>query len=201
MKPILIVYATREGHTRRIAEHVAELLLARGVEVELLDARSSEAVGMNGSDFSGAILAASLHLGRHEPEMVRFIQRERHALTELPSAFLSVSMSAAGAQNEANSPEYREKVKRELEKISEALFAKTHWHPARKAFVAGALMYTKYNVLVRWVMKRIAQHEGGSTDTTQNHVYTDWNTLDHFIEAFMGTLEDKAPHRVASGAA
>lgn len=193
MSPILIVYATREGHTRRIAEHIAELLLARGLEVELLDARSNDAVGLAASDhYSGAILAASLHMGRHEPEMVRFIEREHRALTQLPTAFLSISMSAAAAQNEANPPEYRRKVRKELDKISEMLFEKTNWHPARKTLVAGALMYTKYNVLVRWVMKRIARHEGGSTDTTRDHVYTDWNTLDHFIEAFVSTLEDKA---------
>ena len=35
MKPVLIVYATREGHTRLIAEHIAEVLKARQIAKSL----------------------------------------------------------------------------------------------------------------------------------------------------------------------
>ena len=38
MKPILLIYATREGHTRRIAEHVGALLAAQQRTFELVDA-------------------------------------------------------------------------------------------------------------------------------------------------------------------
>src|SRR5689334_25291448 len=38
MKPILIIYATREGHTRHIAEHAGALLGARQTAFELVDA-------------------------------------------------------------------------------------------------------------------------------------------------------------------
>ena len=34
MKPILILYATREGHTHRIAEYLAGALKTRGMAVE-----------------------------------------------------------------------------------------------------------------------------------------------------------------------
>lgn len=190
MKPILIVYATREGHTRHIAEHLREALNARGLSAEAFDARAADVPDL--SQYSAAILAASLHMGQHEKEMARFIERERAALEQLPSAFLSVSLSATGAQDERRPSEYRASVTRELEKISNELFEKTGWHPARHAFVAGALMYTKYNVLVRWVMKRIARKEGASTDTTRDHVYTDWDALDRFVEEFLRTLEPVA---------
>ena len=39
-------------------------------------------------------------------------------------------------------------------------------------------MYTKYNFLVRLVMKYIAKSEGASTDVSRDHVYTDWAALD-----------------------
>ena len=37
MKPILLIYATREGHTRRIAERLSALVAARST-FELVDA-------------------------------------------------------------------------------------------------------------------------------------------------------------------
>ena len=54
---------------------------------------------------------------------------------------------------------------------------------------AGALMYTEYNWLVRMVMKSIARHEGGSTDTSHDTEYTDWTEVDHFAEAFFSRPE------------
>jgi len=195
MKPILIVYATREGHTRLIARHIAELLRERDIDVELHDARDSSTRPRVGG-FSGVFLAASLHLTKHEPEMRAFIERERSVLATLPTVFLSVSLSAAGAQDTTRAAEYRKRVYAELNKCTDALFDKTRWRPGRTEFVAGALMYTHYNPLVRWVMKRIAQKEGASVDTAHDHVYTDWQALDRMALEFVRTLEPEI--RVAS---
>ena len=188
MKPILIVYATREGHTRLIAEHIAAFLRSRGSAVELYDARDTETRPRVGG-FSGVLLAASLHLGKHEKEMQHFIERERSVLATLPTAFLSVSLSAAGAQDTTRAAEQRLQVVRELTRCTDALFEKTQWQPGRTEFVAGALMYTRYNPLVRWIMQRIARKEGASVDTRHDHVFTDWPALDRFAENFARSLE------------
>ena len=42
MKPILVLYATREGHTWRIMEYVAATLRARGFEAVVRDAAKLE---------------------------------------------------------------------------------------------------------------------------------------------------------------
>lgn len=188
MRPILIVYATREGHTRLIAQHIAEFLRQRHLSVELHDARDTESRPRL-SEFSAVLLAASLHLAKHEKEMQRFIERERSMLLTLPTAFLSVSLSAAGAQDTSRPLERRQQVLRELNKCTDALFDRTQWRPGHTEFVAGALMYTHYNPLIRWVMQRIAQKEGASTDTTHDHVYTDWQALDGFVNGFVSSLD------------
>lgn len=69
MKPLLVVYATREGHTRRIAEHVAATMRARGDLVDVVDAAHLPP-GLDISRYGAVVLAASLHLGKHEREMV-----------------------------------------------------------------------------------------------------------------------------------
>jgi menaquinone-dependent protoporphyrinogen oxidase len=188
MTSILIVYATRDGHTRLIAQHIAQRLRKRGCLVELHDARDT-GTQPHVAAFSGVLLAASLRMARHEKEMLQFIEREREALAARPTAFLSVSLSAAGAQDSTRPAEYRERVTHELEKCTNQLYDKTHWHPGRTEFVAGALMYTRYNPLVRWVLRRIARKEGASTDTAHDHVFTDWKALDRFVDDFVATVE------------
>ena len=56
--------------------------------------------------------------------------------------------------------------------------------------MAGALPYTRYNWLIRRVMKRIAAKAGGDIDTTRNYEYTDWQDLRTFAEQF-GPLADR----------
>ena len=39
--------------------------------------------------------------------------------------------------------------------------------------VAGALLYTRYNIFKRWIMKRIVAKAGGDTDVSRDYDYTD----------------------------
>jgi menaquinone-dependent protoporphyrinogen oxidase len=54
------------------------------------------------------------------------------------------------------------------------------WRPARVFPVAGALLYTRHNLLLRFVMKCIARRAGGPTDTSRDHDMTDWRAVDRF---------------------
>ena len=57
----------------------------------------------------------------------------------------------------------------------------TGWRPAHVLPVAGALAYSQYNFIIRFVMKRIARKAGAPTDTSRDYEFTDWSTLDRFI--------------------
>lgn len=192
MDPFLVLYATRDGHTRRIAEHVAARLLARGLAVEVCDVGHFEG-SVDLELYSAAIVAASVHAGSHEREMVRFVEAHRADLEHMPSAFLSVSLSEAGAEDPAATPARRAKASEDVRGVVEAFLGDTGWSPARVQPVAGALLYTRYNWLVRFVMKRIARSAGASTDTSRDHVFTDWAALDRFVDDF---VENVAAPRV-----
>src|SRR5690349_827768 len=104
MKPIGVFYATREGHTHKIAEHVAAELRQRGFHVEVENlAEQPETIRLD--DYAAGILAASVHTGAHEPEMIRFVKQHRAELEAMPTAFLSVTLSEAGAERPDASPE------------------------------------------------------------------------------------------------
>jgi menaquinone-dependent protoporphyrinogen IX oxidase len=127
MPSICILYATREGQTRRIAEHIAAELRWRGVAVTVTNVRDHTARNSLNT-FTAAILAASVHAGRHEPEMLQFVKEHRGELECLPTAFLSVTLSEAGAERSDATPEERAQFVADVQKVLDRFFAETGWH-------------------------------------------------------------------------
>jgi len=189
---LAIIYATREGQTRKVAEHVSGTLAARGHDVDTVDARAvGDAFSLAG--FDGVLLAASVHLGKHEKELVRFVQRHRDALAALPCAFLSVSGSAATAAAPTATPEVRARAAAEADAVLARFYNETGWTPMRALPVAGAMLYSKYNFLVRFVMRGIAKRNGAVLATSGDHEYTDWDALDSFVASFAALVEQQRP--------
>lgn len=192
MKPVLVAFATREGQTRKIAEHIADTIRARGDEAELLDLGSGTRIDLDLTAYAAVLLAASVHLGRHEREMVEFVKAHHDQLEKVPTAFLSVSLSEAGVEDMTATFDSRAKAAIDVKKTLDDFCHQTGLHPSRVWPVAGALMYSEYGALVRFVMRRIARRAGQSTDTTHDHEYTDWKGLHRFVDALMMELEDEA---------
>ena len=188
MKPVLVLYATREGQTRSIAEYLAAIIRTRGFATSIFDAAHLPPE-FKLEDYSLAVLAASVHQQRHESEIVNFVKKHRAELEAMPTAFLSVSLSEAAVEDDEASRENRAKAAVDVRAMIDEFLEETGWHPSKIKAVAGALMYTKYNFLVRLVMKRIARAAGESTDVSHDHVYTDWAALDIFVDELtaMGT--------------
>jgi menaquinone-dependent protoporphyrinogen oxidase len=180
-----IFYATREGQTRRIAERIAADLRHKGAQADVFDVRSLPPIEW--SCYSIACVAASVHLGRHEPEMVGFVKTWKPALDRLSAAFISVSLSEAGAEDYARSYEERQHAAEDVQRMIDRFLEETGWRPDRTLAVAGGLAYSKYNLLVRFVMKRIARKAGAPTDTSRDYEFTDWPTLDRFVEELAAT--------------
>ena len=190
MKPVGVFYATREGQTCRVAQHAAETLRARGFEAEVRNLRNQvEGIVLN--IYSGVILAASVHSGKHEREMIEFVQSHGSELDSMPTAFLSVTLSEAGAERPNATEQEHAQFTADVQKVLQAFFAETGWHPKRAKAIAGALLYTKYNLLMRFIMKRIAKESGGDTDTSRDYEYTDWAALDRFVEEFAAEIRSE----------
>jgi menaquinone-dependent protoporphyrinogen oxidase len=187
MKPIAVLYATREGHTRRIADEVAHVLAGHGLLPATIDLVHEPDPG-DLHRFGAVVVASPVHAGQFAPEVIAFA-RKRHAdLDHMPCALLSVTLSEAGAERADTTPEQHAKFVADVNGMNEHFFEETGWHPARVKNVAGAIAYSRYNFLVKLVMKRIARESGGSTDTSRDHDYTDWVALDRFVSAFAEDL-------------
>jgi menaquinone-dependent protoporphyrinogen oxidase len=181
MRIVAVFYATREGHTRQIAERIATDLERRGFAVESYDVRE-DTTPQNIAGYAAVVLAASVHRGAHEREMVRFVKQRREQLDRMPTAFISVTFSEAGAEMHSATPEQRAAFAADVERTLAKFYDDTGWHPARVKPVAGALLYSKYNFLIRIIMNRIARKAGAGTDTSRDYDYTDWLDLDRFVD-------------------
>ena len=117
---------------------------------------------------------------------LQFARRYKTQLDKIPSAFFSVSMTAASA-----SPEDRSK----LDPYVQKFFNKSGWHPKTVGNFAGSLAYTKYGFFTRWIMQRIARSKGESSDTDTSHdiEFTDWAQVTKFADDFINQVENRPP--------
>jgi menaquinone-dependent protoporphyrinogen oxidase len=176
-----VFYATRQGQARRVAERVAADLRARQTGVDVFDVRTLPP-RIDWTPYDFACVIASVHAGRHEREMVRFVTTYRNELQRLGAVFLSLTLSEAGAEDPAKPRELREQSRADVQRMIDVFVAETGWRPERILPVAGALAYSKYNMFIRFVMKQTARKAGAPTDTSRDYEFTDWAAIDRFVD-------------------
>jgi menaquinone-dependent protoporphyrinogen oxidase len=183
-----VFYATTDGQTKRIAERLAILFHERGVTSRAIDVASPDADHVDWSHVRAAVLGASLHAGRHQRSAGKFARAHVHHLNERPSAFVSVSLSAA-----SSAPKERDAAT----ELAKQMPASVGWHPQHVACIAGRLAYTKYGWLTRLVMKRIARKEGAPTDTSRDYELTNWEKVTDVADLVARAIDASGSHRAA----
>lgn len=174
MIPILVAYGTTEGQTRKIAEFIGKALKEAGYRVQLLDTASPQAANVQ-PVYAAAILGGSVHQDKHLGALTHFVKANIGWLNAMPTAFFSVSLTAALADDES---------RHETERMLQGFLEDTGLKPARVRCIAGALKYTQYDFFKRLVMRTIAKKVGGSTDTAHDREYTDWDDAKQFALEF-----------------
>jgi len=178
---ILILYASTDGQTARIAERIGARLAESGYRATVRDVGAVEAL-WEIDTHDAVIVGGSVRYGRHSKALVERVRTCREALGQRPNAFFSVSLSAGGPG-----------AKPELARRFIAAFVEaTGWQPREVASFAGALRYRSYGLPLRWMMRFIVGREGGETDTSRDHEYTDWNAVDAFAARFAAQLAPAA---------
>lgn len=185
MRDVLIFYATTDGQTGRIAERIAKDIGARGFHARAIDVASDEAANVDWQNVRGVLLGASLHAGHHQKAAAEFAARHRDRLNLYPSAFFSVSLSAASSNPDEIATAVR---------LARELPANAGWRPTFVETFAGRLAYTRYGWLTRMMMRQIARKEGGPTDTHHDHELTDWDMVARFATRMANEILN-AEHR------
>jgi menaquinone-dependent protoporphyrinogen oxidase len=178
MANILAVYGTSYGHTAKVVERIAHDLVEQGHRVTIwrgdrLPARYALDV------FDAFLVAGSVLMGRHQRYLRDFVKANARRLNASPSLFVSVCGALAGSWSRGQG---------EARGYVSDFLDQTGWRPSLALSVAGALPYTKYGLLTRWMMKLVSKSTGRPTDTSRDWEFTDWGEVDRVANEFSDTL-------------
>ena len=171
---VLVVFATVEGQTGKIAQFAEKEMRSAGHEVTLFDAAQKAApISFKGVD--KVILAGSVHERRHPETFEVFLAAHRHALRECDTLLLSVSLSAAFPEGLDEAQEYV--IEMEM---------RTNFKPDKEALVAGAVRSRNYDYFASQVMRHVVLR-GRDYDLSEGeHEFTDWKRLAATLSEFVG---------------
>jgi menaquinone-dependent protoporphyrinogen oxidase len=169
MSDVLITYASTHGQTAKIAVRIARAIRLAGGEPHTFDLNAGADPAP--AKYDAVIAGASIHAGHHQHEMVDWARRHAATLDRVPSAFFSVSLTAADDSDEA-----RVATRRYLDEFLE----ETGWTPRQTTSFAGALQYREYNFATRLMMRLIMAAGHHPTNIDEDVDYTDWDAVDEF---------------------
>lgn len=176
---ILIAFATKEGQTEKIANFIAEIARHHNHQATALLCEHLPN-DFHTTPFDAAIIGGSIHMGKYESYLNKFVTTHLDWLNQVPSAFFTVCLAIQGKN---------EKAQIEAKSYGSRFCRETHWQPNLIETFAGTDKYTQYGFITRKIMQHIAKKEGRSTDTTTDHEYTDWEKVTQFTEKFISDAE------------
>jgi menaquinone-dependent protoporphyrinogen oxidase len=181
---VLVLYASTHGHTAKIADRIATVLGTAGIAVRARRIGGEATERLDLGELDGVVVGASVHTGHHQRAIVDWITEHHTSLTMRPSAFFSVSLTAADDTDEARA------TTRSL--IDDVLDA-SGWIPTTTASFAGALQFREYGlptrVVMRLIARRIEHQTGTAVDVHEDTDYTDWDAVDAFARSFAAEVQ------------
>lgn len=168
MEKLLVLYSSRNGQTRKIIEAMQGEF--SGYDVELADLHGP--VRKNLSKFDKVLIGASIRYGKFHPDLHNFINIHSEQLAATDASFFCVCLVARKPEKAV--PENNAYIKKFL--------ATSPWRPRTIGVFAGALKYSEYTWWQTRIIQLIMKITGGSTDTSQDLEFTDWDKVKEFAQ-------------------
>ena len=168
MANILIMYATTDGHTLEICQHIKQVIEHNGNCVTMHSIDDGSDVDLR--TFDKIVLGASIRYGKHSKQVYQYIKNNQQILDSKPNAFFSVNVVAR--KPEKNQPQTNPYLKKFLKEIT--------WQPRQLAVFAGKLNYPIYSFWDKQIIRFIMWITKGPTDPDTVIDYTDWNQVEAF---------------------
>ena len=162
----LILYSSRDGQTKKIAEFMAQHL-----EGDVVVSPLTEELDL--PFFDRVIIGASIRYGHFNKQLYHFVERHHELLNAKSAVFFGVNLTAR--KEGKDTPEGNAYVRKFLQRIK--------WTPAKVGVFAGALLYPRYKWIDRVMIQLIMKITNGETDTTKEIEYTDWGKVKTFAES------------------
>lgn len=173
MSDILIIQASINGQTAKVAERIARVLEDAGLTPHVYDVAA--AADLRVLDHDGVILGGSVHMGHHQTALVRWARRHAASLSTVPSAFFSLSLTAA-----SDTPDARATAREFVDDFLDD----TGWSPDLTASFAGAVRNSQYDMPTRLFMRVMMGRHGHDIDPRRDYEFTDWEAVEEFARAY-----------------
>ena len=180
MSDVAIFYETSEGHTAEVAKRMKEAIEKLGHTATVQRCRDADSAKLK--EAKAVIIGGSIHAGSYQKQLMSFIKENVDELNNKPGGFFSINLYSRSEKEER---------KAEVQGYLEIPNKEAGWNPTIKRTFPGALPYTKYNFIIRWMMKWISSGEGGDTDTSKDFVYTDWKEVEDFCKELVSLMGAK----------
>jgi len=166
---ILLIYASVDGHTKKISNFLNDQLQNEGQHVSLYEVDDFDG---KLETFDKIIVGSSIRYGVHHKAIIDFINEHKEALDNHKTAFFSVNLVARKPEkNQADTNPYVIK-----------FFKEITWKPSLVDVFAGKLDYKKYPFFDRIMIQFIMWMTKGPTDSNAKIEYTDWDRVKSFGE-------------------
>ena len=155
---VLVAYASRTGSTGGIAEAIGQRLCDAGLSVDVRQAKDVADLG----PYRAVVVGSAAYVNNWMSHAVKFVQRNREALSRMPVAFFTgcLTMQEDTEENRRKSAEFSQSV-RELVA------------PAAEGYFAGALDPKKLPLHFRLIIKALGQKAGDYRDWEAIRTWTD----------------------------
>ena len=168
----LLLYSSTDGQTKKIILKIAEHLRCAGGECDIRDLNSDKSFNLSG--YNKVLIGASIRYGHFNKKLTHFASIHQNQLNNMVSGFIGVNLTAR--KEEKNTAQTNVYVRKFLEK--------TPWKPTTVGVFAGALLYPRYNMFDKFMIRLIMKMTKGETDTSKEVEYTDWTRVEAFAIEF-----------------
>ncbi len=169
---VLVIYATIEGQTGKIARFVSEELEKLGHTAVLIDANEPSEISFEQVD--AVILAAPVHERRHPQNFEALLSAHAADLATKRVFFLSISLNAAFPEGMEEAGEYVTEMK-----------MRTGLDPEREMLVGGAIRIDQYDYFAMQVLQHVVLRDKDYKPGEGRNEFTDWDALSSNLAEFL----------------
>lgn len=171
---VLIVFATVEGQTEKIARFISGVAKNAGFNTKLIN--TDEMPGhVSIDDVVKVVLLAPVHERRHPESFEAFVTSNRDALTKRKSLVLSVGLKASFASGREEARDYLDE-----------MLLRTGFEPNATALIAGAVRPENYGYFEREILQHVVLLGRKIDPRDGAQEFTNWDELTSIVIDFLG---------------
>jgi len=167
MKPVLVLYWSRRGHTARVSRRICAAIVEAGGRAEMMDVQEAIHEGIEWDRYGIVAVGAPVIYGTYDAPFLDFVAAHQPQLHARPNSFFNVSVVA-------RTPE---KATVEGNRYMQKFLQLSTWKPRDLKVIAGKVDYPSWRWYEVLMIQLIMKATHGPTDRKAVIDYTQWDDV------------------------